>query len=149
VAVCLRRFGFRTLVIGAATLTSLFYASYSLFTASTPHPLLFVVLMIGGLCNAMAMVTINTLGYREIPRDRIGHATTTSSMVQQLSLSIGVVLGASLLALTSLLRGEDGVHLTAPDFAPAFIVVGLMTLLSVASFRQLPANEGAEMRGNR
>ena len=94
----------------------------------------------------MVMVSLNTLGFSEIPRHRMGHATATSSMAQQLCLSIGVVLGATLLEVTSLARGGDGTHLTAGDFMPAFLVVGSLTMVSVLWFRHLRADTGDELR---
>ncbi|XAH24991.1 MFS transporter [Xylophilus sp. GW821-FHT01B05] len=142
----IRAVGFRSLLLGATFMTSVFYASYGLFRPSTPHVLMFGVMLLGGLCNSMAMVTLNTLGYSEIPRPRMSHATALSSMAQQLSLSLGVVMGASLLTLTSLLRGGDAAHLQAGDFSPAFVVIGTMTMLSVLAFSRLRKEEGEELR---
>jgi MFS family permease len=147
VARAIRAVGFRTLLIGSALLTSGFYMAYGLFTPQTPHVLIFCVLMLGGLCNSMAMVSLNTLGYTEIPKPRMSHATTTSSMAQQLSLTLGVVMGASLVSLISLLHGGDPTHLQARDFSPAFLAVGTLTLISVAAFRRLRPDEGDELRG--
>jgi MFS family permease len=147
VARAIRAVGFRTLLIGSALLTSGFYMAYGLFTPQTPHLLIFCVLMLGGLCNSMAMVSLNTLGYTEIPKPRMSHATTTSSMAQQLSLTLGVVMGASLVSLMSLLHGGDPAHLQARDFSPAFLAVGTLTLISVAAFRRLRPDEGDELRG--
>ncbi len=147
VARAIRAVGFRTLLICSALLTSVFYAAYGLFTPQTPHVLMFCVMLLGGLCNSMAMVALNTLGYTEIPRQRMSHATATSSMAQQLSVSLGVVMGASLVAAVSLLHGGDLAHLQARDFSPAFLAVGAMTLISVSAFRRLRPDEGDELRG--
>lgn len=142
----IRVLGFRKLLLGAALLTSGFYAAYGLFTPQTPHALIFGVLLLGGLCNSMAMVSLNTLGYTEIPGARMSHATAGGSMAQQLSLSLGVVMGATLLTLTSTLRGGSPEHLVAADFSPAFFVIGLMTLISVAAFWRLKPGEGDQFR---
>jgi MFS family permease len=142
----IRGIGFRKLLIWASVGASFFYMFYGLFTPSTPHVLIFAVLLVGGLCNSMVMVTLNALGYSEIPKARMGHATATASMAQQLCASIGVVMGATLLEVTSLLRGGDGVHLGAGDFMPAFLAVGMMTLLSVRWFRHLSSDVGDELR---
>jgi len=146
VARLIRAVGFRSLLVGATAMTSILYACYGLFRPTTPHVLMFCVMLLGGLCNSMAMVTLNTLGYSEIPRPRMSHATALASMAQQLSVSLGVVMGAALLTLTSLLRGGDAAHLQAGDFSPAFAVVGMMTLLSVLAFARLRKEEGEELR---
>ena len=142
----IRHFGFRSLLIGATTLTSLFYASYGLFRPDTPHALMFCTLLLGGLVNSMGMVALQTLGFSDIPKPRMSHATTLASMAQQLSLSIGVVLGASLLSAAAWWHGGDAAHLTARDFSPAFVVVGAMTLLSLCFFVRLGRDEGAGLR---
>jgi len=76
----------------------------------------------------------------------MSRATALSSMAQQLSISIGVAFGASLLALSAHLRGGSAAHLMARDFSPAFIVVGMLTLCSLFFFVQLSHNEGDELR---
>ena len=147
VARAIRRLGFRKLLIGSALFTSLFYATYALFTPGTPQSLMFGVMLFGGLCTSMTMVVINTLGYADIPRPRMGHATAMSSMAQQLSVTLGVVAGAALVELTHHLHGGTGTTLGASDFPPAFIAIGLMTLISAYSFMRLPPDVGEEMRG--
>jgi hypothetical protein len=67
-------------------------------------------------------------------------------MAQQVSLSFGVVLGASLLAGASWWHGADGIALQPGDFSPAFIVIGLVNVLSLWWFVRLDPQEGAQMR---
>jgi EmrB/QacA subfamily drug resistance transporter len=140
-------FGFRRLLLIATTTTSLFYMSYGLFRPITPHLLIFLVLMGGGLCNSLAMVALNAFGYTEIPKPKMSHATTLATMAQQLSLSLGVAFGAALLSLTSWVHGENVNTLHARDFSPAFIAIGCMTLMSLWFFRRLDASAGAELKG--
>lgn len=142
----IRRVGFRSLLIATAGVTSLFYMSYGLFRPSTPHWLMFATMMVGGLFNSMAMVSMQTLGFSEISKPLMSHATTLNSMAQQLSLSFGVMLGAALVSLAAWWRGGDASQLAASDFSPAFVFIGLMTLISMFSFMRLDPEEGAEMR---
>lgn len=142
----IRRFGFRNLLMGATALSSLFYLGYSQFTPGTPHLLLFVVLMLGGLVTSMCMICLGTLGFSEIPAPRMSHATAMSAMAQQVSLSFGVVLGAALLAAASFWHGGNGIELQPGDFSPAFIVVGLVNVLSLWWFVRLDPHAGAQMR---
>jgi EmrB/QacA subfamily drug resistance transporter len=139
--------GFKPLLLGTTVMTSLAYASYSLFTPATPHPLIFVTLMLGGLVNSMGMVALQTLGYSEIPKPRMSHATTLATMAQQLSLSLGVLFGAALLGLAAHWRGGDPAQLAAGDFAPAYWCIGAVTMLSLLWFVRLDRNAGAELRG--
>jgi hypothetical protein len=68
-------------------------------------------------------------------------------MGQQLSISLGVVMGASLLTLISVWHGDSASHLQPRDFPPAFLTIGLMTLISVCSFVRLRPDEGDALRG--
>lgn len=140
------RWGFRQLMLGASFLGGLLYMSYGLFSPSTSHALMFCTMMLGGLVNSLCMVALGTLGFSEIPGPRMGHATALSSMVQQVSLSVGVVLGAALVSLVSRLHGGDGTHLQAGDFSPAFVAIGLLSMVSLLSFRRLDPRAGAELR---
>jgi EmrB/QacA subfamily drug resistance transporter len=144
-AFTIRKLGFRKLLIAFALLTSLFYGIYALFTPHTPQALLFGMMLIGGLCSSMTMVVLNTLGYSDIPRARMGHATAMSAMAQQLSVTLGVVAGASLVAFVHHLHG-GGDGLRPEDFPPAYIAIGLTTLISAFAFRRLPAGVGEELR---
>lgn len=145
----IRRFGFRTVLSTCALLTALCYAAYGLFTPSTPQAVMFAVMVLGGLTTAMAMISVNTLGYTEIPPDRMSHATTGTMMTQQVALSLGVVLGASVLTLTSWLRGRGPGDYQANDFWPAFLIIGAVTLLAVPVFRRLRRDECSALSGRK
>jgi hypothetical protein len=77
----------------------------------------------------------------------MSYATSLTSMVQQLALSTGVALGAFVLESVSLARGHA--TLTGADFAPAFLVIGTLSALSVLFFTRLDPDAGAEMSGHR
>jgi EmrB/QacA subfamily drug resistance transporter len=136
-------FGFRPLLLGASVMTSLIYMSYSQFSPSTSHLLMFCMMLMGGLVNSLCMVTLSTLGFSDIPQSRMSHATTLSSMGQQLSVSFGVVLGAALVSAASWWHGGDATHLQAGDFSPAFVVVGMLTMLSFFPFLKLHPKVGS------
>ncbi|MFT3719154.1 MFS transporter [Pseudorhodoferax sp.] len=142
----IRALGFKPLLLGTTVATSLAYASYGLFTPATPHPLIFAVLLLGGLVNSMGMVALQTLGFSEIEKPRMSHATTLNTMAQQVSLSAGVLLGATLLAAAARWRGGDAAQLLAADFAPAFWCVGAMTMLSLPWFARLDRTAGDTLR---
>ncbi len=142
----LRRFGFRSVLIAGTVGSSLCYAGYGLFTAGTPHAAMFGVMLVGGLFNACSMVALNTLGYSDIPREQTSHATTAATMVNQLSVTFGVVMGSTLLGLASRLRGGPGAGLMAIDFAWVFFAIGAFTVLCVIGFRKLKPEDGAELR---
>jgi EmrB/QacA subfamily drug resistance transporter len=141
----LRLFGFKRVLIGNAILSACFLAAIGLFGPDTPHLLILGVLLVGGFFRSLQFTSINTLGYADIERERMSRATSFASMMQQLSLSIGVGTGALLLHLSVAMRGGD--HLVAADFAPAFFVVALVAALSALVYLPLPPDAGAEVSG--
>lgn len=142
----IRVMGFRTLLIGTTIAAALSRAAYGLFEPSTSHVLIFAVLLLGGLINSMGMVALQTLGFSKIPKPIMSHATTLSSMAQQVSVTLGVVIGTELLSATAWWHGDNVANLMARDFPPVFVALGLITLLSLFFFVPLAHNEGEEMR---
>lgn len=142
----LRRFGFRRVLIGNAVLSGGILASYGAFRPETPHLLILGMLLVGGFFRSLQFTGINTLAYAEVPQDRISRANTLANVMQQVSLGLGVAVGASVLHITVLLAGGP---LTAQSFIPAFLTVGAMAAASALTFIRLPADAGAEISGHR
>ena len=68
-------------------------------------------------------------------------------MAQQLFLSLGVALGAMVLHMSMGAHGTG--HLSVHDFTPAFMVMGVLALLSSLLFIPLEYHAGAEVSGRR
>jgi EmrB/QacA subfamily drug resistance transporter len=144
-ATMLKRFGFRTILMFNAIISAGFLAVCAAFTSATPAALMFALLVVGGFFRSLQFTSINTIAYAEIDHARVSRATALVSVGQQLSISAGVALGALAVDVTSTLRGHA--ELTASDFAPAFLVVALISALSIFIFSRLPADAGAELSG--
>jgi MFS family permease len=141
----LKQFGFKRVLIANALISAAFLAVNGLFEPSTPHLLILGVLLVGGFFRSLQFTGINTLAYADIERNQMSRATSFASMMQQLSLSVGVGSGALLLHLVVEARGGD--HLTAGDFAPAFFTVALAAALSALAYVRLSPDAGAEVSG--
>jgi EmrB/QacA subfamily drug resistance transporter len=141
----LRLFGFKRVLIVNALISSAFIAANGLFQPTTPHLLILAVLLAGGFFRSLQFTSINTLGYADIERARMSRATSFASMMQQLSLTVGVGTGALLLNLSMATRGDP--HLSAADFTLAFFVVAILAALSALAYVPLAAGAGAEVSG--
>lgn len=106
------------------------------------------VLLMGGFFRSLQFTSSNTLTIADIPNDRMSHATSFTSMMQQLSLSAGVAVGAMVLHVT-VSAGGGLAQIRADSFAPAFLTVGAIATLSAIVFLRLPADAGAEVSGHR
>ncbi|PWB90721.1 MFS transporter [Methylocystis sp. MitZ-2018] len=143
----LRIFGFRRVLIVNALISAGFLAFNASFSAATPHVLIMGVLLVGGFFRSLEFTALNAIAYADVDQDAMSRATSFASVAQQLSLSTGVAIGAAALEATRALRG--GGALQAADFTPAFIVVALISTLSVMSFLPLARNAGDDLTGRR
>jgi MFS family permease len=142
----LQRFGFRRVLVVNAVIGSAFIAAHGLFTETTPFWVMMSILLLGGCFRSLQFTSINAIGYADVSSRDMSSATSISGVVQQLSLSIGVALGAFVVEAAARLRG--GNELTAADFTPAFLVVAAVSALSTFIFATLKPDAGAEMSGH-
>ena len=144
-ATVLKRFGFRTILMSNAVLSACFLSACALFSDTTPALVMFGVLLIGGFFRSLQFTSINTIAYAEVEQSRVSRATALVSVGQQLSLSAGVALGALAVELTATWHGHE--TLMAGDFQVAFLVVAVISALSIFVFARLSPDAGAELSG--
>ncbi|MGX1742074.1 DHA2 family efflux MFS transporter permease subunit [Bosea sp. NPDC055353] len=142
----LTRFGFRRVLTVNAVIGAAFLAASGLFTPTTPHAIILSVLLVGGCFRSLQFTGINALSYADVSNREMSSATSLSGVAQQLSLSIGVTIGAFALESAHVLHG--GKTLAAGDFWPAFLIVGLISASSVFWMMQLAPDAGAEVSGH-
>ncbi|HKH35385.1 MAG TPA: DHA2 family efflux MFS transporter permease subunit [Beijerinckiaceae bacterium] len=142
----LRIFGFRAVLTVNAFIAAAFIGASGLFTPWTPHWAIIMVLLVGGCFRSLQFTALNAIAYADVSTREMSHATSLTSVAQQLALSIGVALGAAVLEAVSRAQGEA--NLTAGDFWPAFLVVALISSLSGFIFARLEPSAGAEMSGH-
>ena len=139
--------GFRRLLVVNALIGAVFIGLNGFFTPSTPHWIMMTILFAGGCFRSMQFTSLNAIAYAEVSHRDMSSATSLSSVSQQLSLSIGVALGAGALEAAGRMRGAE--HIGPQDFAIAFWVVACVAALSALVFVKLPPDAGAEMSGHR
>lgn len=140
-------FGFRRLLTWNAIFSALWIASFGLFRATTPHAILFPVLLVAGLFHSLQFTALNVIPYADMPDSNVSQATSLYAMLQQLSLGMGVALGALALQFSAFVQGHRAIGAT--DFWPAFLLLAVITMVSAISSAGLPANAGAGMAGRR
>ncbi len=141
----LRHFGFRKMLMVNGVFASATVAAVGLFTARTPHWLIFAVLIITGCFRSLQFTGLNAITYAEIPDHRVSAATSMFATVQQLSLGVGVTVGAFALQASNYIQGHATI--VASDFWPAFLALGLIAMSSTYSAANLSPQAGAEMVG--
>ncbi|MBV9390720.1 MAG: MFS transporter [Verrucomicrobia bacterium] len=143
----LRWFGFRKVLAANAIVSGLLIAAPAVFHPSTPIAIIMLVLFVGGFFRSLQFTCINAIGYAEIESPDMSQATSFSSAAQQVALSLGITIAALVLQTSLTIRHSN--QLTQSDFFPAFIVVGLISMLSCSSFFRLPRDAGEEVAGRK
>jgi EmrB/QacA subfamily drug resistance transporter len=142
----LRRFGFRRVLSINAAISAGLVALTAAFRPDWPILLIYLVLLVGGVFRSLQFTAYNTIAYADIPPPRMSQATSLYSTLQQLSLTVGVTLGAAALAVLGALAGKP--HPRLEDFSAAFLIVGAVMLPAAWLALRLPRAAGAEMSGH-
>ncbi|HET7887709.1 MAG TPA: MFS transporter [Bradyrhizobium sp.] len=143
----IRTFGFRNLMTVNAVVSSIFLGACALFTVTTPLLLIVIILVVGGFFRSLEFTAINTVAYAEVEPPQMSRATTLVSVNQQLAVSAGVAVGAFTVETTLWVRHMS--ELTADVFAPAFLVVSVISMLSAFLFWRMPDDAGHEISGRK
>lgn len=142
-----RHFGFRRVLTVNALLTGMFIMVCATFTPATPVWLMIAILLVGGFFRSLQFTGVNTLTYADIPPSRMSHASSFAAMAQQLGITLGVGVAAVTLNISMTLRGAE--TLAVRDVIAGFLVIGLMCMASVLSFRRLEPQAGAHLNGGK
>jgi len=143
IATILKRLGFRTVLTVNAVVSAAMLAACAAFTPATPIPVIIAILLVGGFFRSLQFTSINTIAYADVPPRLISRATSLTAAAQQLSLSVGVAIGA--LAVELVVRFNQTPTIGAADFPPAFLLVAAISALSAPLFWKLPPEAGAEL----
>jgi EmrB/QacA subfamily drug resistance transporter len=143
----LRRFGFRVTLTVNALVCAFTLLAPAFFSQATPILLMSSILFVGGFFRSLQFTCINALTFAEVEQLEMSQATSMSSVAQQLSLSLGITVGAAALQLTLNAHGRQ--QLTIPDFWPAFLVVSLIAGTSFFAFLKLSSDAGEEVAGRK
>jgi EmrB/QacA subfamily drug resistance transporter len=141
----LKRLGFRRVLTVNTLISCAFLAANALFTQTTAHWLIMIVLLVGGFFRSLQFTALNALAFADIEPEDMSNATSFAAVGQQLSLSTGVAIGAAALEAMRALHG--GGALAADDFGPAFYAVAIISALSLFTFLRLAPNAGDELTG--
>jgi EmrB/QacA subfamily drug resistance transporter len=146
----LRRFGFRTVIVGAASAGALTLVLCAVVTANTPLVLVAVLLLASGVFRSIGFTAYNTVAFADVSTDKVGSANTLAATAQQLTMGLGVAAGALALRVGSPL----GDHLAIGDpahrpYAVAFLLIAAIAAVSVVDSARLTADAGAAINPGR
>jgi len=123
----LRRLGFRRVLFWASALCAAAIAGFALLQPDTPPWLIAGYAALYGFIRAIQFMGSNTLAYADTPPERLSRATSLGGVLQQLTVSLGVSAGATLLSLTTI----EGEALTPARFHAVFLMLAIIPLLAL------------------
>jgi EmrB/QacA subfamily drug resistance transporter len=140
----LRVYGFDRVLTWSAVAGAAIVAGFALIGPDTPHWVIIVYVFVFGLARAAQFMTSNTLSYSDTPAAQLSRATSLGGVLQQLSVSFGVSIGAMLLGVVTL----DGSALTPEKFHITFLMMAIIPLLGLPGFLRLQPEDGRQVSGH-
>lgn len=131
------RLGYRKTLFGNTLLLGLTMASFSLVSPDVPLAVRLLQLAFFGAINSLQFTAMNTLTLKDLERGGASSGNSLFSMVQMLSMSLGVTVAGALLASFANWFHADGGGRPLPAFHATFICIGLITAASAWIFAQL------------
>jgi len=140
------KLGFRTVLTVNTMLLGCVIASFSLVTPVTPAILQLLLLACLGTINSTQFMSMNSFTLIELPQGDAASGNSLLAVCQQISMSMGVTIAATLLGgFTSYylgagepVKGKSYLEI----FHATFVVVGLLALVSTCIFHQANAELG-------
>src|SRR5689334_1868980 len=145
IPIILRQYGFRRVLVINALVSAVLVATCATFTPGVSFAWIVAVLIVGGFFRSLEFTSINTIAYADVDNRRMSRATALVSVAQQVSISVGVAVGALAVDLTLWARARDTI--TAAAFQPAFLAIAAIAGSASLIFARLPADAGAELAG--
>ena len=148
VTTTLRRFGFRTVLLVNGVLTAVTLAACGLLSPTSSYILVSIVLFLSGLSRSLQFSAVSTLSFADVPKSEMSSATTLFSVITQLSMGMGVAVGALALRLAGLLDPQTSGAPTLFDFRISFFLVALLSLSAVPECLRLAPDAGTAVSGH-
>jgi EmrB/QacA subfamily drug resistance transporter len=145
----LRIFGFRNILIVNGIITAVLILACATLSPQTPRFLIIAVLFLNGLSRSMQFTSLSTIVYVDVPKPQLSSATSFSSMITQMSMGMGVAVGAIALRLAAFLKRNVSSTPSLGDFHLAFVFVAILAAIAAAECFTLAPDAGAPVSGHR
>jgi EmrB/QacA subfamily drug resistance transporter len=95
----MHRFGIRTVLLASIALVVASLVAMAFLQPTTPLPLLLAVLLVSGVARSTGFTAYNSVAFADVDADRMNHANTLFSTLQELGAGLGVAAAALLVRL--------------------------------------------------
>jgi hypothetical protein len=109
-----------------------------------------VLLFLGGLSRSMQFTGISTLAFSDVPAKQMADANTLFSTVLQLSVGLGITVGALGTRLgEQLVDALDWASVPGMSFKISFVVIAVLTLIGWLDMLRLKPDAGSSVSGKK
>ena len=142
----IRSLGFKKLLIinGLLNVASLLACAF--LTPQTSTWLIIAILFFGGMFRSMQFTGISTLAFSDVPSPQMSYANTLFSTATQLSVGLGITLGAIGIRLgEKLSQWLDITAIPGVSIKISFVMITLICLFGLIDLLRLPQNAGSSV----
>jgi EmrB/QacA subfamily drug resistance transporter len=140
----LRRFGFRPVLVAATAGAAATMVAAAFFDAGTPIVLIAFVAVLNGIGRSVSLTCYSTIVFSDTPPEQMRDANTLQATAQQLSVGLGVPLGAVALRAGHPLSGLlPGATTAVSPYTVAFLLLALVALTATAGALRLHPDAGS------
>ena len=141
----IRRFGFRTVLIGSVGAGGIVFGLIATLSAASPMPWVAALMLLSGIFRSIGFSGYNSLQFADIHPAQMSDANTLSSTLQQVAAALGIAVGAVVVRLADRFFGPSG--LPAWPYSVAFAVLGVLMMWPLAGAVLLHRGAGDEVAG--
>ena len=136
----LRHLGFRRLMLTVSACGACLVAICGLFAAATPHAQVMAVLLVASFSTSILFNAQNMLIYSDLSPRHLSDAVSIGVVAQQVSMSLGISVAATLLAAL-----QTASLTTQQDFTEVFFIMATFPLAGCLYFMRLQPMDGLEV----
>jgi EmrB/QacA subfamily drug resistance transporter len=141
----LKFFGYRTVLIANTAIIGGLLAAFAAIGERTPVVTILVLQFCYGWFTSLQYTCMNTLVYADTTEDEASNASSIASTMQQLAISFGVAVAGLTSALFIPRMHERGRDLVIHGIHDAFLLLGVLTVVSGIVFAGLKAGDGGDV----
>jgi EmrB/QacA subfamily drug resistance transporter len=141
----LRRFGFRTVIIGANVVATATIVGCGLISATTPLVAILALLAVSGAARSVGFTAYNTITFADVEAPSMRDANTIAWTAFQVTIAIGVALAAVGVRIGAWAAPALGGGSATPAYRTAFLILALFTLASCAAALRMRRGAGGEL----
>ncbi len=146
----IRALGFKKLLIINGMLNVAALLACAFLTPHTATWVTIVILFLGGLFRSMQFTGISTLAFADIPAQQMSYANTLFSTATQLSVGLGITLGAIGIRLGEKISAWLGLSdLPGISIKISFMLITLICLIGLFDLLRLPRTAGSSVSNKR